>query len=517
MAVRFDASGDRLYNTANPPTASAYTICGWAVLDVDRNGYAAICSVEDGLTNAVTTQNLVTDADGTTIRIFSGGDFSAGSFAPGVGVPFFWSMTATSTGANGVTARLRTVSQNTLSSFSRVGISYTPTHVFIGNDSYSEWWNGRVWNVKQWNRALTEAELLVESYYARPMFPASLNFWWPLHNASDTADRSGNGRNPTVGGTLTTEDGPVNLWVPRRRIILPASAKTNYTLTCDTGAYTLTGDAATTSRGVRMTGDVGAYALTGQAATTSRGYALTGDVGAYSLTGETAGTQAGFRIGADTGAYSLTGVNAGTTAGRRLVADVGAYSLTGQSATTSKGTRLVADVGAYTLTGQDATLTATTTVNYTLSCETGQYLLDGLGAGLEYADGSAPIRTAGFVITDTAPLLWWQRKPKALDEQEAEQRVERVVRVVERIARAQVQQPKPAPAKERKAEVRDAIAPLVEQMPGFDWMAVYRAILIELERRKQEEQAKELAAAEIARIRAIEQDDEDVLLLLMSV
>lgn len=119
-------------------------------------------------------------------------------------------------------------------------------------------------------------------------------------------------------------------------------------------------------------------------------------------------------------------------------------------------------------------------------------------------------------MTGQPSKLWWARKPKALDEEEAEQLVERVVRVVERIARTQVERPKPAPQKVRKAEVRDAIAPLVEQMPGFDWMAVYRAILIELERRKQEEQARELAAAEIARIRAIEQDDEDVLLLLMS-
>jgi hypothetical protein len=122
----------------------------------------------------------------------------------------------------------------------------------------------------------------------------------------------------------------------------------------------------------------------------------------------------------------------------------------------------------------------------------------------------------GFVITDTAPRLWWKRKPKALDEEEAQERVEKLVRVVERVARKQVEEEKPAPAKERKREVREAIAPLVEEMPGFDWMAVYRTILIELERRKREEQAREQAAAEIARIRAIEQDDEDALLLLMS-
>ncbi|HTH11900.1 MAG TPA: hypothetical protein VMA55_20200 [Acidovorax sp.] len=130
--------------------------------------------------------------------------------------------------------------------------------------------------------------------------------------------------------------------------------------------------------------------------------------------------------------------------------------------------------------------------------------------------GSAHPEGHGFVITDTAPRLWWQRKPKALREEEAAEQVEKLVRVVERVARQQVEQESPAPAKERKREVREAIAPMVEQMPGFDWMAVYRAILIELERRKQEAQAQALAAAEIARIRAIEQDEDDALLLLLS-
>lgn len=277
------------------------------------------------------------------------------------------------------------------------------------------------------------------------------------------------------------------------------SGGTAYSLTCDVGAYSLTGEAASTQAGFRVGADTGAYTLTGQDATLTYSQGTTN----YTLT-------------AETGSYTLTGVDAGTIAGRRLVADVGAYSLTDQNATTSKGTRLVADVGAYTLTGQDATLTATATVNYTLSCETGVYSVDGADVVLNYVDGSAPTKTAGFILTDTAPRLWWQRRPKALDEREAQERVEKVVRVVERIARAQIQAQKSTTAKERKVEVRDAIAPLVEQMPGFDWMSVYRAILIELERKRQEE-AQRVAMQEIARIQAIEQDDEEVLLLLMSV
>lgn len=123
----------------------------------------------------------------------------------------------------------------------------------------------------------------------------------------------------------------------------------------------------------------------------------------------------------------------------------------------------------------------------------------------------------GFVITDTAPKLWWQRKPKALDEQEAEEKVAKVVRVVERIARKQVEAHQPVPAKEQKREVREAIAPLVAEMPGFDWMTLYRTILIELGRRQQEQQAAEMAQMEIARIQAMRRDEDDVLILLMSI
>lgn len=343
MAVRFDASGDRLYTTANPPTASAYTLCGWAVLDVDRNDFSAIGSIENALTNAGVTQNVVTDSDGTTVRIYSGSGFSTGGFVPGIGTPFFWSITATSTGVNGVTGRFRTASQNTFTSFQRGGNSFTPSHIFIGNDSYSEWLNGRVWNVKQWNRALSEAELLIESYYARPMFPASLNFWWPLHNANDTADRSGNGRNPTVGGTLTTQDGPVNLWVPRRRIILPTAvvgatdlvtqesthghAADNLTLTTSTSlviadcTHAHTAESLTLSTGTALTINEASHAHSADALALSTGTGLsiadsTHDHAAESLTLTTDSTLA---IQDSTHSHTADQLTLGTTSGVDLV------------------------------------------------------------------------------------------------------------------------------------------------------------------------------------------------------
>lgn len=274
MAVRFDASGDRLYTTANPPAANAYTLCGWAVLASDINTTGAVCAVENGLTSAGETQCIATDSDGTTIRLFGDGAFSAAGFTPGLGVPFFFAMVATGTGASGLNAYLRTASQNSFATLTRNGNIFTPSHVFIGNDSYAEYWPGDAWNVKQWNRALSAEELLIESFYARPMFPASLNFWWPLHNASDTADRSGNGRNPTVGGTLTTQDGPVNLWVPRRRIILPASVAGATDLVTQESTHGHTADNLTLTTATTLSIAGCTHAHTADALTLSTGTAL---------------------------------------------------------------------------------------------------------------------------------------------------------------------------------------------------------------------------------------------------
>lgn len=166
---------------------------------------------------------------------------------------------------------------------------------------------------------------------------------------------------------------------------------TDYALTCDTGAYSLTGVAATTTRGVRLVADVGSYGITGQAATTSRGYRLTADVGSYALTGQSAATTRGVRLVAATGAYTLTGqdatlVYAAGATNYTLTCDVGAYVLTGVDATLTYSAgaanySLACDAGAYSLTGIDATLTYTPgTANYTLSCDVGSYALTGQSA-----------------------------------------------------------------------------------------------------------------------------------------
>lgn len=269
------------------------------------------------------------------------------------------------------------------------------------------------------------------------------------------------------------------------------------------GSVLVSGALSASEAGADTASISGAVLVQGSLSATEAGddtFAAIGTVGSV-VTGSLTAVETGPDTAAVSGAVLVSGALAAVEAGSDIAAVFGSVAVSGSVSAVETGQDQFSAVGvASSITGS---------LN---AVEQGSDTAQILGEGVTLDQP----RTAGFVITDTAPRMWWQRKPKALDEKEAKQLVERVVRVVERIARTQVEQPKPAPQKVRKAEVRDAIAPLVDQMPGFDWMAVYRAILIELERRKQEEQARELAAAEIARIRAIEQDDEDVLLLLMS-
>ena len=116
-------------------------------------------------------------------------------------------------------------------------------------------------------------------------------------------------------------------------------------------------------------------------------YSLTCDAGAYVLSGQAATLTRGYSLACDAGAYTLTGQDATLIYGHQLALDAGAYSLSGQDAILTRGYQLACDAGAYVLSGQDATLTYSpggAPVNYTLSCDAGAYVLTGQDADLVY-------------------------------------------------------------------------------------------------------------------------------------
>lgn len=114
------------------------------------------------------------------------------------------------------------------------------------------------------------------------------------------------------------------------------------------------------------------------------------------------------------------------------------------------------------------------------------------------------------VMTGRPSKLWWTRKPKALDEEEADQKVERVVRVIERVARSQVSRNVTQPNKVARAEVRQQIEPLVQEMPGLDWGTVYRSLLIQAAAQRQA-----ILAEEAQRLQRQADDEDDLIVLLI--
>ncbi len=381
------------------------------------------------------------------------------------------------------------------------------------------------------------------------------------------ADKSRVFQATSPGASSTSITGPNNAY-PGLVIVSifdnAGGGGTDYTLTADAGSYALTGVAAALRRGYTLVGAAGSYAITGGDATLRRGYRITADAGSYAITGGDAVLRRGYSMSLDPGSYSITGsdatltysaggtaytlvcdagsystgggdatltytpgptnytliceagsyattgVAAGLTFARRMALDAGSYSITGSAAGLTYGRRLVADAGSYAFGGGDADLIYTTTgpIAYTLTCEAGSYLTGGGDAGLTYTDGSAPTKVHGFALTKHDSALWWKRKPKTLPKPVAEKRLAKVVNALDKVAARAVEQGE----QPKRRDVRAEIAPLLAEMPGFDWRPLFAEIL----QVYQAQEAGRLAALEVARIRAQAQDDEDVLILLMS-
>ncbi len=116
---------------------------------------------------------------------------------------------------------------------------------------------------------------------------------------------------PCSGGSITASSSGCAISIGLRE----ASTTSNYSLTCDAGSYSLTGQSATLSRAVALACNAGSYTFTGRDATLNKAVKLTCNAGSYTFTG-----------------FAATLTKTGVTH-YSLTCDRGIYSLTGQSAT----------------------------------------------------------------------------------------------------------------------------------------------------------------------------------------
>lgn len=203
MAVRLDADTDELSRTANlGDYTTGITIMGWFYMDSEVTAnYEVFVSLRDTLFNDFISVYADPFYSPAPIIIESdGGTHEAGTMPVDMWVNVCLRIASASDArvyVNGVQGG--GVHDPSLDSIERYS---------VGNLE-GPYFNGRIAHVKAWDTALTDAQIFDEAAITYPRNAlASLNFYWPLDSATDTADYGPNGRNPTISGTLTTEASP---------------------------------------------------------------------------------------------------------------------------------------------------------------------------------------------------------------------------------------------------------------------------------------------------------------------
>jgi MSHA biogenesis protein MshQ len=144
----------------------------------------------------------------------------------------------------------------------------------------------------------------------------------------------------------------------------------------------------------------------------SAGYTLTADSGSFSLTGNAAGLIASRKIIAETGSYVFSGIDAGLLVTRKIQCEAGLFALTGNDAALLAGRVISASTGAFIFTGNDADLIHAPTGNYTLGADTGVFTLVGQNASLK-ADRLISAGAGAFNVTGIDAALIGGRKINA--------------------------------------------------------------------------------------------------------
>jgi len=205
----------------------------------------------------------------------------------------------------------------------------------------------------------------------------------------------------TTGGafTLTADSGTYSVTGTANSLILDAlltgasgsyaytgtdaSLITGYGLQADSGSYTYTGAAATLLADKILAASTGSYTYTGAAASLTRDGTLSADTGAYTYTGTAAAltfaSAGSFTLTALTGAYSVSGTNVDLLRAATLGADSGAYSYTGAAVDFATGYGLTAESGSYSYAGTDVTFSTT----IRLTAESGNFVYNGNNATLK--------------------------------------------------------------------------------------------------------------------------------------
>lgn len=185
-------------------------------------------------------------------------------------------------------------------------------------------------------------------------------------------------------------------------------ASGGYTLTADSGGFTLTGQNVSLLTDRILPSAAGSFTFTGQAAGLFKGFHLGAASGSFTLSGQAAGLAASRLLAAALSSFTLTGQDVSLLLGYTLAAGAGSFSLAGQDIGLLADRLLAAAPGSLTLTGQDVTLTYTPLGNYQLTAESGSFTLAGQDVAL-LADRAMTAASGDFSLTGQAVSLFYGR------------------------------------------------------------------------------------------------------------
>lgn len=213
MAVRFDAASDRVTWTGTAPTpSSGFTVTFWAYVSVDRDDFSTMLRLHAS-SGATTNLNVAMDSGGVLPCVFTAGGTATGPQALTVAS---WARVAVSVNGTACTIYVALGTAGATQSQSgsvgaNAAVSPNSGYTLAGraaSDS-SEWFNGRLAYMRLWSTVLTQAEIEAEWASTTPVRTSLLFAAYPMPDASDLLDHSGNSRHLTAGSTaVTTEDGP---------------------------------------------------------------------------------------------------------------------------------------------------------------------------------------------------------------------------------------------------------------------------------------------------------------------
>ena len=172
-----------------------------------------------------------------------------------------------------------------------------------------------------------------------------------------------------------------------------------YTLTCQSGSFTLTGTNVGLLSSRLLTCQSGSFTLTGQNVGLSYNRVLSCSSGGFNLTGQDIDLLVSRLLTCQSGSFTLAGSDADLLVHRVLSCESASFTLTGQDADLLASRLLSCQSGTFVLTGQDIDLLYSgSSATYTLTCQSGSFVLTGQDVNL-LINRLLTCQSGSFVLT----------------------------------------------------------------------------------------------------------------------